>query len=70
MNNQAYASAFKDELEKLGFKFPWQKKKRKKKNKESWKSKFASSIQNTISEHNLDTRFGKSIGRIILKRGL
>jgi len=68
LHDDIYINAFCDEMEKLGFKFPWQKKKRKK--KDTWKTKFASSIQSSISEHNLDTRFGKGIGRLVLKSGI
>jgi len=63
-----YHDSFNNELEKLGFKFPWQKK--KKKEKESWKTKFASTIQNEVKEYNLDSRFAKGIARFISRRGL
>ena len=65
---EIYQHAFNDELEKLGFKFPWQKK--KKKEKETWKTKFASAIQNEVKEYNLDSRFAKGIARFISRRGL
>ncbi len=64
-----YQESFNDELEKLGFKFPWQKKKRKKK-KEPWKEKFASMMAGNVQEYDIKSRFAKSFGRFISKRGL
>jgi len=66
--NEYYKHGFCDELEKLGFRFPWQKK--KKKEKETWKTKFASTIQNEVKEYNLDSRFAKGIARFISKKGI
>lgn len=63
-----YDDAFDNELEKLGFKFPWQKK--KKKEKDTWKTKFASSIKIDVKEHNLDSRAAKGFAKFMLKRGI
>ena len=70
MPNGIYEEAFYDELEKLGFKFPWQKKKRRRRKKETWKEKFASSLDSNIKEYNIDTRLSKGIARFMFRRGI
>lgn len=70
--NEHYNHGFNDELEKLSFKFPWQKKKKKKKKSKitTWKEKFASDIKATVSEHNLDIRFARGFARLMTRRGI
>jgi hypothetical protein len=60
--------AFIDELEKIAFRFPWQKKKKKKK-KESWKTKFAASMSSQLTAHDIGTRIGIGFGKFVTRRG-
>jgi len=68
MLRDVYIESFNNELEKLGFKFPWQKKKRKE--KETWKTKFASAITNEVREYNVGSGIAKGIARFIMRKNL
>ena len=67
--NKYYEHGFIDELEKIAFSFPWNRKKRKRrKNKqEGWKEKLTSTITNNVKQYKLEAKIGKMFSKIIFK---